>query len=93
MTNPNGDGGCSGGDAETIFQFCKSQGGGIPLTSVYGPYVGRSQNLQLTTTAVGYTCSDWGYASTTGVADVLSVKTAMVTWGVVSVCIGCRTIS
>ena len=90
-TNPNYDGGCSGGDANSIFQWCTQQGGGVPLTSVYGPYRAGSQGgNQLSTTAVGYTISDWGYADTvTGVASVKAVKEALVTYGPVSVCIGC----
>lgn len=90
-TNPNGDGGCGGGDASSIFSWMTQQGGGVPLTSVYGSYQGQSQgSSQLSTTAVGYTISDWGYADTvTGVASVNAVKAALVTYGPVSVCIGC----
>lgn len=90
-TNPNGDGGCDGGDASTIFQWCAQQGGAVPLTSVYGAYQGQSYGAsQLSTTAVGYADFDWGYADTvTGIASVQAVKEALVTYGAISVCIGC----
>lgn len=88
-TNINHDGGCNGGDANTIFTYCQ-QGGGVPLTSVYGPYAARSHGAsQLSTTATGYTLSDWGYASTvTNVADVVSVKEAILQFGAISVAVG-----
>jgi hypothetical protein len=90
--NPNGDGGCSGGDASSIFAWMTQQGGGVPLTSVYGPYLAYSTGRnQLSTTATGYTLSDWGYAdSVTGVASVDAVKAALFTYGPISVCIGAK---
>lgn len=87
---PNNDGTCSGGDASSIFQWLKG-GNGIPQTAAYAPYTAScNQGCQLSTTATGYTISDWGYADTvTGVASVLSVQESLVTNGVTSVCIGC----
>ena len=88
--NPNNDGTCSGGDASTIFQWLK-QGNGIPTVQAYGPETNAcNQGCQLSTTAAGYTISDWGYADTvTGVASVQAMQESLVTYGVTSVCIGC----
>ena len=81
--------GCNGGDASEGFTWSHS-GNGIPLDSVYGAYTGYSQGCKLSTTAAGYTDSDWGYCdSVTGVASVAGVKQGLNDSGCeVSVCIG-----
>jgi hypothetical protein len=81
------NGGCGGDDATTVFDYCKG-GGGVPLTSVYGPYQGYAGNCSLTTTAVGYTISDYGYCgSAAGIAPSDAIKAAMLLYGPISVCI------
>ena len=63
-------------------------GGGVPFASVYGTYTATSGACQLSTTAVGYTISDWGYCdNSTGIAQTALIKQAMLTYGPISVCI------
>src|SRR5208337_1778445 len=70
-------GGCNGDDATTDFTFVKS-GGGVPFASVYGTYTATSGACQLSTTAVGYTISDWGYCdNSTGISQTALIKQAM----------------
>ena len=81
------NGGCGGDDATTIFDWAKN-GGGVPLTSIYGPYQASAGNCSLSTTATGYRISDWGYCSSaTGMADTGLIKAAMLQYGPISVCI------
>jgi len=81
------NGGCGGDDASNAFTWLKA-GGGIPLQSVYGPYVGGGQACQLSTTATGFTINDWGYvSSSTGIPTPDLIKAAMMQFGPISVCI------
>jgi len=80
------NGGCDGDDASNGFTWLKA-GGGLPLASVYGPYVAYAESCQLSTTATGYTINDYGYCSqSTGVPSSDQIKAAMLIYGPISVC-------
>jgi C1A family cysteine protease len=88
------NGGCGGDNNTTVLQDAKT--GGLPLTSVYGPYTANEGSCKLprarikTTPGVGllYTISDWGYVGTqAGVPATELIKAAMLQYGPIGVAI------
>ena len=83
------NGGCGGDDNTTVLADAKT--GGLPLTSVYGPYTAKEGACKLHQLAgvarknaggVLYTLSDWGYVGPqTGVPTVDQIKAAMLQYG------------
>lgn len=70
------NGGCNGDDNTTVLGYAKK--GGLPLSSAYGQYVAYNQGCQLSTSAFGYTLSDWGYVdSVSGVGSTDLIKAAL----------------
>jgi C1A family cysteine protease len=86
------NGGCGGDDNTTVTQDAKT--GGLPLTSVYGPYTASESACKWQPSQQGgrvvaagtmlYTLSDWGYVgSQSGVPAVEAIKVAMIQYGAI----------
>jgi len=75
------NGGCGGDDNTTVLMDAKA--GGLPLTSLYGPYQGTSERCHWTTNQGAlYKIADWGYVGAQdGVPLVSAIKAAMMQYG------------